>query len=81
MSPAVGAAPVRATSDEKPFLVVDLGRKSKKQIKRLRNGTGKLTDRVLDTVDQLKQDDVIDRDAQIVVVVVRAEDEKKGWWS
>ena len=66
---------------EKPIVVVDLGRRKKKQIKRLRSGHGRLMDRVADTVDQLKVDDAIERDAQIVVVVVRQDDKRKGLFS
>ena len=68
-------------ADEKPIVVVDLGRRKKKQIKRLRNGHGRLMDRVADTVDQLKADEAIESDAQIVVVVVRQDDKRKGLFS
>ena len=66
-----------ATTD-KPIVVVDLGRKAKKQIKRLRNGHGRLMDRVVTTVDQLQGDGEIHQDHQIVVVVVRQDNKRKG---
>lgn len=66
-------APSPATA-EKPMVVIDLGKKSKKRIKQLRRGTGRLMDRVVDTVDQLQVDGEVDADAQIVVVVVRQDD-------
>lgn len=71
------AAPENGSTD-KPIVVVDLGRKSKKQIKRLRNGTGRLMERVVGTADQLKSDGQIEADHQIVVVVVRRDDKRKG---
>jgi hypothetical protein len=62
----------------KPLLVVDLGRRSKKQIKRLRKGNGRLMERVVDTVEMLQQDGTVESDAQIVVVVVKQDDDRKG---
>lgn len=73
---ATAATP--ALSSEKPMVVIDLGKKSKKQVKRLRKGTGRLMDRVADTVDQLRADGEVKADAQIVVVVVKQDDDRKG---
>jgi hypothetical protein len=67
-----GAAPQGAIT------IVDLGRRSKKQIKRLRKGQGRLLDRVEQTVDQLKADNEIDAKSEVVVVVVKQKDKRKG---
>jgi hypothetical protein len=69
------AASSAPTATEKPIVVVDLGKRSKKKVKQLRKGTGRLMDRVVDTVDQLTADGEVEADHQIVVVVVRQEDD------
>jgi len=72
------AAAKTSVAEEKPLLVVDLGRRSRKQIKRLRKGGGRLMDRVVTTVDQLQADGSVEPNAQIVVVVVKQDDDRKG---
>ena len=67
-----------AAAPQGAITVVDLGRRSKKQIKRLRKGGGRLLDRVEQTVGQLKADKEIDPKSEVVVVVVRQKDKKKG---
>ena len=52
-------------------VVVDLGRKSRKQVRRLRRGGGGLLDSVLDAVSDLRQSGEIAATAQPVIVVVR----------
>ena len=74
-APAAKAA--AATSDQ-PMVIVDLGKRSKKQIKRLRRGEGRLMDRVGQTVDQLRAEQEIDAKAEVVVFVVREKDRRKG---
>jgi hypothetical protein len=68
----------RAAAPEGAITIVDLGRRSKKQIKRLRKGQGRLLDRVEQTVDQLKADNEIDAKSEVVVVVVKQKDKRKG---
>ena len=59
-------------TDKKPApVVVDLGKRGKRAVKRLRNGEGKLFTEVTDLVDQLCRDGSVRTDAQLVVVVVR----------
>ena len=61
------------------LVMVDLGRKSGKQIKRLRKKSeGKLADDVAATIEQLKADGVIGANAQPVVIVVERRAKKKG---
>jgi hypothetical protein len=52
-------------------VIVDLGKKSRKQIRQMRNGTGKLLDEVQEVVDQLKTNGTVDKNAQPIVIVVR----------
>jgi hypothetical protein len=64
-------------------VLVDLGRKSRKQIKRLRKGEGKLWVDVATTIEQLKADGIIAASATAPVVVVVVERKAKkgliGW--
>jgi hypothetical protein len=52
-------------------VVIDLGRKSRKQIRRLRRGEGKLLNAITEVVDGLKTAGTISSSAQTVIVVVR----------
>lgn len=65
---AEAAEAAESTPDK--LVVVDLGRKKEKHVKRLRKGTGKLLDQVLETVSGLQEDGVLEPDVQTVVVVV-----------
>jgi hypothetical protein len=56
------------------LVVVDLGkRQSRKQVKRLRKGRGKLVRRIDEIVAELVETGTVKADAQPVVVVVREE--------
>ena len=55
----------------KKMLVIDIGKQKRKKVKKLKNGEGPLVDEIEVTVEQLKNDGVLDADAQTVVVVVR----------
>lgn len=66
-SPARKASPV----------IVDFGKKKKKQIKRLLKGKGKLMDAVHDCVGELKSAGKVDESAAVVVIVVREKDEPR----
>lgn len=58
--------------DGASFLVVDLGKKQKrKDIKRLRKGSGKLTEKIKEMLDELREQNTISAAAQPVVIVVR----------
>ena len=50
-------------------IVVDLGKKKRKQVKRLRKGKGKLMDKVNEVVAALRQDGTSSPGDTIVVVV------------
>lgn len=53
-----------------PPVIADLGRRSRKQIKDLRAGHGKLLDEVQDCIQELQASGTIDESAQPVVVLV-----------
>ena len=56
------------------LLVVDLGKaQSRKRIKQLRRGEGKLMGKIDDILGELVQAGTLDRNAQPVVIVVREE--------
>lgn len=52
-------------------IVLDMGRKSRKQIRRLRRGEGKLMNRITGVIDELKNSGTITAGAQPIIVVVR----------
>ncbi len=52
-------------------IVLDLGKRSKKQIKRLRRGGGRLTAKIDDTIEQLRADGELAGGGDVVVVVVK----------
>lgn len=53
--------------------VVDLGEHSRRRIKRLRRGEGRLMDKVEDAILSLQEEGIISGAAQTIVVVVREE--------
>jgi len=52
-------------------LVVDLGKRKRKQVRALRRGEGPLMDDVLQTIDQLKASGTVNGDVLPVIVVIR----------
>lgn len=69
----------RPDAAQKPFaetLIVDLGKASKKSIKNLRRGEGKLLDKVSRALADMQAEGVIDPAAQPVVIVVEAKKKK-----
>jgi hypothetical protein len=57
-------------------VILDLGQRSKKQVKRLRHGEGKLMDRISIVMEELKKNGTISQSAQPIVLVVREKREK-----
>jgi hypothetical protein len=53
--------------------VIDLGEHSRKRIKKLRRGEGRLMEKIEDTLSDLEEQGVIEASAQTVVIVVREE--------
>ena len=70
-TPVEGAAPI----------IIDLGKKSRKQIRRAREGTGKLMDEINGTLSELRAQGTIKADAQPVLIIVRQKPRKTafGW--
>lgn len=59
-------------------IIVDIGKGSRKDVRKLRKGKqGKLMRRVDDTVEHLRENGALAPDAQVIVVVVR-ERRKRG---
>ena len=60
-----------APSKGSELCVVDVGKYSRKQIRRLRRGEGKLMTRTEQIVQELKDNGVLAKDANTVVLIVR----------
>jgi len=58
-------------------VVIDLGRKSRKLVRRMRRGKGKLMNDIMDSIEELKENGEISKDAQPVIVVVRQKRRKR----
>lgn len=63
-------------SQENAPILVDLGKKKRKSVKKLRKGRGPLMDVVEETIAELKSHDQIGDNAQPIVIVVR--EKQKG---
>lgn len=61
-------------------LIVDLGKHARKQVRRLREGRGKLLDDVTTCLEELKAAGKIDGSAQPVVIIVRQRRRKNALW-
>lgn len=68
-----------ATAAESSVLIVDMGKKKRKQIKRLRRGGGKLMEQIGETMEQLQKEGEINAGSPVVVVIVREKRKKSGW--
>lgn len=62
-----------------PMVVLDFGKKKRRDIKRLRKGRGRLMARLNETLGGLKEDGTIDAASQPIVVVVRQRPRRKGF--
>jgi len=58
-------------------VIIDLGKKKKGEIKKLRNGEGPLLDEVNGCIEELKTSGAIAGNAQLVVVVIRQKPSRK----
>lgn len=69
-------------STTKAPILIDLGRKSRKKIKKLKKGEGPLMEDLAATIEQLKLDGVVAEGAQVVVAVVerKADLESLNLW-
>lgn len=57
------------------MIVIDLGKQSRKRVKKLRKGGGRLVSDVAGAIDDLKAEGMLKPDAQTVIVVVREKPE------
>jgi len=78
-TPVESDAASAATSAGPGPVIVDLGKKSRKQIRRAREGTGKLIDEINVTLEELRAQGTIKPDAQAVVIIVRQKPRKKAF--
>jgi len=68
------------TKDANAPVVIDLGKRKAKSIKRLRKGKpGRLIDEVQECLEELRSNDVISESAQPVVIIVREKSKRKNW--
>ena len=63
--------PTKSDAKARDMIIVDLGRKRARQIKRLRKGKGKLLDTVHQVIEELKASNSISGTAQPIVVIVK----------
>lgn len=61
-------------------ILIDLGRKSRKKIKKLKKGEGPLMDDLAATVEQLKADGAIGEGVQVIVAVVERKPDLESLW-
>lgn len=60
-------------------VIVDLGKKKKKEVKALRQGEGKLMNDVRDAVEELASAGTVANGAQPVIVIVESKPKKTAW--
>ncbi len=75
---ASGAKTATTATDEKPamggeMVLLDLGEQSRRRVRRLRRGEGRLMEKIEDAVADLEEQGVVKPGAQTVVVIVRQE--------
>lgn len=68
-----------AAEVQSSVVIVDMGKRKRKQVKQLRRGRGKLMDRIEETVGQLQAEGEIESGSPVVVVIVREKRKKAGW--
>lgn len=74
------SAETSAPKDPNTPIVIDLGKKKRGRVKKLRKGGGPLMDDINESVNELRDGDTISKDAQVVVVVVKEKKKKmKGY--
>ena len=60
-------------------VIIDLGKKKKKEVKLLRKGQGQLMDDIRDAIDELTSAGTVSKASQPVIIVV--ESKPKASWS
>jgi hypothetical protein len=67
------------TNGQHPMVVVDIGKKSKKAIKQLRRGEGKLLPRVEEVTDEIRAGLAPGESMPTVVIVVKEKPKRLGF--
>ena len=80
--PDVAPAPPASTPtpDSPQPLIVDLGRHARKDVKRLREGRGKLPTEIAACLDELHGAGTLAAGAQPVVIIIREKRRKNALW-
>ena len=73
----MASAPCSETEFDAP-VVIDLGKKKKKDVRKLRKGSGKLMSRVATCIQELKANGKIAPTAQPIVIVVQQKKKKRA---
>lgn len=83
-STTMTARPPNAVIEPGNLVVVDLGKKKRRQIRNLRRGRGRLMDRVSEVANDLRTEGALSTDGTSIVVVVverkRNKKKKYGMW-
>lgn len=67
------------SADSPEPIIIDLGKKDRKQVRKLRKGKpGRLMNRIDDTMDHLRADGTLAADAQPIVVIVKERVRRRG---
>lgn len=73
---------VTAEADESDGpLIIDMGKKSSKQVRRLKKGRGRLVEKIDETIERLRAQGQIAASAQTVIVVVRERKKRRRIFS
>lgn len=75
-----GEPAVKGNGHSTGVVIVDLGKQKRKDIKGLKQGTGKLMDEVRDTLAELRGNGTISSTAEPVVLIVRERLRKPKMW-
>jgi len=65
------AAAQREAEDDSVFCIVDMGTQSRKRIKKLKRGEGKLMDMIESILEELNAESIVPEGAPTVVVIVK----------
>jgi hypothetical protein len=71
-------AVVTKTQEENAPIIIAMGRKSKKSIKAMGEGHGRLLEEVSATIEDLKSNGTISANAQPIIVVVKQREPKRN---
>ena len=63
----------------KAMVVVDIGKRKRKQVRDLKKGSGKLVGRIEEAIAQMKTDGTLDPASPTVVVIVEKKRRPVGW--